>query len=170
MRRLLLIALLLVSARVATAADHPATTVILVRHAEKAAPNGDPPLTDAGSERAKELARLLSDANVRGIYVTQYQRTSLTAEPLAKASGITPAIFKTGDGYAKAVVDDILARHAGETVLVVGHNNTTADVMRQLGIADAKTIPDTEFDNLFVCVVRDGLATLVRLRYGAVAR
>jgi broad specificity phosphatase PhoE len=166
MRRLLLLALLLTSASTLVAAEHPATTVILIRHAEKAAPNGDPPLTAAGAGRAKELAHILGSSDIRAIYVTQLQRTRLTAEPLAKAIGVEPVVFKTGDDYAKRVVADILAKHAGETVFVVGHNNTTAEVMRQLGIAEAKTIPDSEFDNLFVCVVRDGSATLVRLRYG----
>ena len=47
------------------------TTIIFVRHAEKAsAPAGDPGLNEAGQRRAAELARQLVDADViRGVDV-----------------------------------------------------------------------------------------------------
>ena len=60
--------------------------------------------------------------------------------------------------------------HAFRAMLVVGHNNTTPDVMRQLGIADAPSIAETEYDNLFIVTLTDGAAKLTRLRYGAAAR
>jgi len=44
------------------------TTVILVRHAEKAAePREDPPLSDAGRTRAEALARAVSPTGVTAI-------------------------------------------------------------------------------------------------------
>lgn len=168
MRRRLAAALLLLFAALSAAAKEP-TTVILVRHAEKAGPSGDVPLSDAGIARGQELARVLADANVRAIYVTQFVRTQQTAVAIAKATGLTPVVVTVNADYAKAIAAQV-AEHAGETLLVVGHTNTIPDVMRQLGIADAPSIAETEFDDLFIVTLTDGAAKLTRLRYGAVAR
>lgn len=167
-----LAALLFLLAASAAFAKQP-TTVILVRHGEKAAASGDMPLSDAGLARAQELARVLADAHVGAIFVTQYVRTQQTAAPIAKAAGLTPIVVTANADYAKAIAAKI-AEHAGETVLVVGHSNTTPDVIRQLGIAEAPSIAETQFDDLFIVVLgdgaMDGAAKLIRLRYGAAAR
>src|SRR5213078_4827272 len=56
------------------------TTVILVRHAEKAAaPADDPPLTAAGEARAKDLLDAVRDARVTAIVTTQLVRAKSTA-------------------------------------------------------------------------------------------
>src|ERR1044071_2972996 len=70
--------------------DFKATTVVLVRHAEKAAdPREDPPLLESGNTRAQELARILEPVGIKAIYTSQFLRTKQTAEPLAKQLGIT---------------------------------------------------------------------------------
>ena len=57
-------------------------------------------------------------------------------------------------------------RKATGNVLIVGHSNTVPDLLKRLGIKDAITIADDEYDNLFVVVRRDvGEPTLIRLRY-----
>src|SRR5687768_3222599 len=61
------------------------TTVFIVRHAEKAPePADDPVLSDIGQRRASDLAAMLADAGVDAILVSELQRTSLTAQPLAR--------------------------------------------------------------------------------------
>lgn len=154
------------------AAEATPTTVILVRHAEKAALDGDPPLSAAGHARARELARVLSGAGVDVIYVTQYLRTQSTAQPLADVLGIEPRLVKAGGKeYAAAVAKEIREQHRGKTVLVVGHLNTTVDVLRELGIKELPVIPEPQFDDLFVVTLAGGAApSLVSLRYGAAAR
>ena len=147
------------------------TTVILVRHAEKATQAPDSPLTAAGEERARELARVLDSAGVTAILTTQYPRTKLTAQPLAEALKIEPAVIEAGVAtYAKSVAERIRASHAGGTVVVVGHSNTTVDVMRELGVANPPTIADSQHDDLFVVTLSDSGAKLTALRYGAVSR
>lgn len=154
-----------------TAAPNPVTTVILVRHAEKATQEDASPLAaPAGTDRAKELARVLTAVKVDAIYTTQFRRVQDTAAPVAQALGITPLVRNTGATYAADLAREIRERHRGQTVLVVGHSNTTVAVMKALG-ADVPKIEETEFDNFYVLTDVDGAAPkVVALRYGAIAR
>ena len=164
---------LLLAAAASFAATPNVTTVILVRPGEKVTKGmaDDPPLSAAGVARAAELARVLADANVAAIYTTPYRRTRSTAAPVAAARGLTPIEVAGGKSYPADVVARILADHAGETVLVVGHSNTTPDVLRQLGIASPPTIADSQYDDLFIVTLATGMPPrMVRLRYGAAAR
>ena len=169
--RLLLAALITLSAIPLIAkTDHSLTTVILVRHAEKTADAEDPPLSDAGQARARELERVLTGTPIDVIYTTQYSRTRQTAEPLAKALGVEAHVFPAGKTYAADLAAQILREHRGQTVVVVGHSNSTVDVMRQLGVADPPHIPESQYDDLFVCSIAGNKVKMVALRYGAVVR
>jgi len=144
-----------------------------MRHAEKdsADVSKDPPLSAAGIARAQELARVLADANVSAIYTTPYKRTETTVVPLAAALGIKPIVVPSAKTYVADVVAAIRTKHVGNTVVVVGHSNTTPEVMRALGIADPPKIPDSQYDDLFVVTIGKGLRPqVVKLRYGAVTR
>jgi broad specificity phosphatase PhoE len=144
------------------------TTVILVRHAEKAGPSGDVPLSPAGISRANELVRVLAGTSIAAIYVTPYIRTEQTAQPLATAHHLDPVITKNMDTYARDVASAILRDHKGQTVVVIGHSNTTPQVIRTLGVPNPPEIPDSEYDNLFVVSLADGVAPkLISLKYGA---
>jgi broad specificity phosphatase PhoE len=172
LRILIVSALLLAVARVATGEQ----VVFVVRHAERAdggagAPSppsapgmmaNDPPLSAAGEQRAAKLASLLASAGIRQIFVTEYRRTQQTADPLARQMGVTSAIRPSKD--SDSLIADV--RRADGNVLVVGHSNTVPDVLKKLGVTDAVTIADSDYDNLFV-VFRDkaGVGTLVRLKY-----
>jgi broad specificity phosphatase PhoE len=172
MKRLaLLFAATVLSALSLAAAPNPVTTVILVRHAEKASQADDSPLTAAGTERANELVRVLAGVKVDAIYTTQFRRVQDTATPIATALGITPTVRNTGATYAADLAKHIRDTHAGQTVLVVGHSNTTIAVMKALGATDVAAMPESEYDNLFVLTDVDGAAPkVVALRFGAAAR
>ncbi len=144
------------------------TTVILVRHAEKAAaPADDPPLTPEGEARAKKLARMLAGSGITAIYTTPLARTRGTVAPIATALKITPVEVKTGPTYADEMAALIREKNAGGTVLVVGHSNTTPNVMKALGVANAPKIEDPEFDNLFIVTIVEGHEpTMIALKYG----
>jgi broad specificity phosphatase PhoE len=150
-----------------------ATTVILVRHAEKALTPGDDPVLDSiGQRRARALARALLHTKVDAILVTQYQRTRLTAEPVALASGVTPRVVDTragGAAHAMAVADAARAE-VGKTVLVVGHSNTIPAIVRALG-GSAEAMADGDYDDLYVVIIpSSGAARTIHARYGAPAR
>ena len=174
MKRPVLLLLVLLLAFSAVAADAPrVTTVILVRHAEKAStPGNDPALSEAGTARAKELARVLAASGVTAIYTTQYARTKETAAPLGAALNVQPVVVTAGGAtYATDLAKLIRTKHAGDTVLVVGHSNSTIDVMRALGATNLPSIPESQFDDLFICTLVDGApAKVVALRYGNVTR
>jgi broad specificity phosphatase PhoE len=155
-----------------TISANAATTIILVRHAEKASMTGDMPLSEAGAARATELARVLGNAEISAIYTTQYRRTQETVAPLAKALNVTPKQIEAGGKtYAASVVREVLENHKGKTVLVAGHSNTTVDVLRELGMENAPVIEEPQFDYLFVCTIGDALpASCVTLRYGVSTR
>ena len=178
-KSLALIALLLLAQLAfAQQATSPVTTVFLIRHAERAdEPRQDPPLTEKGVARSEALARLLSNAGVKAIYTSQFARTKLTAEPLAKQLGITatPLSLKISPSNPRAIADestketvDKILSHAGGSVLVVGHSNSIPDVIKMLGGDVVPTIDEKKFDDLFVVTVyANGKAKVTHLKYGA---
>lgn len=151
------------------AAQQPVTTVILVRHAERAAePAADPALTAEGSARAAALAEAVGAAGITAVFATQYVRTRQTAEPTAARLGLSVETLAAGGdlkAYAAGVAARIRSRHAGETVLVVGHSNTVPAVVEALG-ADPVPIATEEYDHMFIVQLRGDDVRMVRVRYG----
>jgi len=141
------------------------TVILLVRHAEKALDEGDDPsLTAAGTARAKALAHVAREAGVSALYSTTYQRTRLTAEPLANALGLSVQTLPPKD--IDGLVRKLRTEHAGETVLVSGHSNTVPAVLRALG-ADYEDMDERDYDNLFVAhLAGSGEVTVTLLQFG----
>jgi broad specificity phosphatase PhoE len=160
-------ALLAVFVAAATREGSDETTVILVRHAEKAAaPADDPPLSESGRKRAAALRHALEKAGVSAIYATQYSRTQQTVEPLAQALKIP--VTQIDAASTEKLVAQIREKHRGKTVVVAGHSNTLPGVIKALGAAESPAIAEADFDNLFVLsVTESGPAKLLHLRYGA---
>ena len=156
--------------------DFKATTVFLVRHAEKAdAPREDPPLLETGTARAQLLARILGKSGIKAIYTSQYLRTKATAEPLAKQLGIASVVIslKTSAANPRQVtaesiqeIADKIYQRPGENALVIGHSNSVPDVIKALGGDSIPTIDEKEFDDLFVVTVyAKGKARVTHLKY-----
>lgn len=147
------------------------TTIIFVRHAEKAqTPAGDPGLSAAGKKRVAELTRQLVDADVvagiDAIYSTPYRRTVETARPLAEALDLPIHRYDPSDN--EAVLEKILKEHKGKIILVVGHSDTIPQLIADLG-ASKKVPPinDSEYDNIYVISIPwFGKTKTIRLRYG----
>ena len=151
----------------AQTAPTASTTIILVRHAEKAAePAADPPLTTVGAARAQALAQLVKDAGVRAVVSTQYARTRATAAPTAASLAITPEVLDARL-TPSATRDSILARHRGQTVLLVGHSNTVPALVEAFGAPRPADICDSGYDNVYVVTVPSGgVASVVHLHFG----
>ena len=182
LRERLLLALAVPTVPAALAAQRPSatapvpipgvTTVIVVRHAEKAdVPGGDPPLSAAGERRSLALLDALREAGVQAVVTTQLQRTRLTAAPLARALGLEPEVVPVSAdvaAHARQVAEHVLERHAGRTVVVVGHSNTVPAIVAALGAPAVEAIDESEYDDLFV-VQRPatGPARRLHVRYGS---
>lgn len=139
--------------------------LFLVRHAEaEHEPGGDPPLTDAGIRRAHRLANLLRDAGLEAVHTTDYRRTRGTAAPIAEATGLDPVLY---DGRALETLAAWLLRSGGRR-LIVGHSNTTPELVRLLGGEAGSEIAPDEHDRIYL-IVLDGRGGLIKpttlLRY-----
>jgi phosphohistidine phosphatase SixA len=150
-----------------TAAAPPGMkTIIVVRHAEaEPAPHGaDPALTADGRARSLELARTLTDTPLHAVFITHYQRNRQTVEPLPRHAGEKPTVIDD----VPAILTAVRAIPWGATALVVGHSNTVPELIRGL---TGHAVPADEpiiFDRMWiVTLTRDGVASLLRLHYGA---
>ena len=152
-----------------------ATLVVLVRHAERSdelgpgdqardtGSEGDPGLSVMGAERAALVARMLADARFDHVWTTDFTRTRETAAPTAEAAGLELEVYDPRDlgGFGEALVD-LGGRH-----LVVGHSNTTGDLVAELGGNPGSAIDQYEYDRLYIVTIStDGTATTTLVRFG----
>jgi broad specificity phosphatase PhoE len=147
------------------------TTVIFVRHAEKAStPADDPGLSPAGQRRVAELTRQLRDADVvagiDAVYSTPYRRTEETARPVAEALGLSVNSYDAAD--TEAIMEHIVKAHKGKIILVVGHSNTLPLLMANMGASKkVPPIAENEYDNIYIVSIPwFGKTKTIRLRYG----
>src|ERR1051326_1949521 len=144
--------------------------VIVVRHAEKAAaPADDPPLNDAGTRRARDLADVVAawtaaGGKVTALIASDTKRALLTLSPLSAASGVMVTVVPAKD-Y------DVLARKVmavkGGVVVVAGHSKTVPAILKRLGAAGEVVIEDAEYGRLFAITAPGGAgARMVELCYG----
>lgn len=154
---------LLLTAPVAAQSQNEATVVFLVRHAEKVDDSRDPPLSEAGRERATLLAKWLRDARLTHLHSTDLERTRDTAAPIARQSSLEVRFYNPQDleGFATRL------RATPGRHLVSGHSDTTPMLVRLLG-GESSDIPDHEYDRLYVLTLEPaGAATTVLIRFGA---
>jgi broad specificity phosphatase PhoE len=161
--------MLLAASAVGAQRENQSMTVILVRHAEKAAtPAADPPLTAAGEERARDLLSAIRDARVSAVITTQFARTKATAQPTVAALSLPTEVVSAGS--AATHPQDVAAavrKHVGHTVLVVGHSNTVPAIIEALGAKRPPPICDAEYDNLYiVTIASDGKAGVIHSKFG----
>lgn len=156
----ILLALAVFSSTVAPAASaHKA--IFLVRHAEKESQTDpDSAISITGEDRALSLARMLRNAGVTHVFVSDKKRTAQTATPLVEQKGLTPTVVPAAD--TKALVEKLKAVPRDAVVVVVGHSDTLPGILGGLGVKSEIKIKDDQFGRLFV-VASDG--ALLELAY-----
>ena len=147
---------LVVAALAPSLASADAKFIYLTRHAEKSATGTDPALTAEGVTRANNIAAAIKKAGITGIYSTNYVRTKQTAQPLATLLNLP---VQTYDANQLASFAAQLRALPGNT-LVVGHSDTTPELIRLLSGDVVPAIPETEFDRLYqIAIGQDGDVT-----------
>jgi len=140
------------------------TTIVVVRHAEKAAGVDDPDLTEAGRARAELLAKTLRATPVRAVFTSPFRRTVATVAPLCRDKKLEAVPVPVGE--TKGLVTRVMKENLGQTVLVCGHSNTVPAILKAFGVREPPAIADDEFDSLFVVTVGPDGAQCLALRYG----
>lgn len=151
----------------APVAVEPGLLVIyLVRHAERADdPGDDPALSGPGQARAVELARTLGDVPLASIHSTDYRRTLSTARPLAQQRGLELELYDPSPEGLRTLAARLADRRGHH--LVVGHSNTTPEMVELLGGDSISTINEDEYDRLYLLTLsKDGAVASSLLRYG----
>jgi broad specificity phosphatase PhoE len=146
------------------------TIVMIVRHAEKASDAEDSPLTEAGRQRAQALVSIAAGAGVSAIYTTQFKRNRDTAQPLAERLGVAatevPVNLQNPGDYGKTLAKTIMEKHAGQTVVVIGHGNTIGSIVE--GLTGRAAPPgDIQYSDLFIVTIPpSGPAKVIKAQYG----
>jgi 2,3-bisphosphoglycerate-dependent phosphoglycerate mutase len=141
-------------------------TIILIRHAEKdispGADKTDPELSAAGVQRAERLVKAIKKYKPGAVYSTNFKRTRNTAAPVAKWRKLEV------ETYDPRKLPEIVARiltSKRKRHLVVGHNNTTPALANLLiGEEKYKTLPETEYDKIFIIKLKKGKVRSVEVK------
>ena len=138
--------------------------IVVVRHAEKVDESADPALSATGIARAEALARALKSMDIKAVYVTQYQRTRLTADVVMKSRDLKP--IEVHSDKTPELAERMKKEFPNDVVLTVGHSNSVPRLLKILGVTEKVEIAHEEYDNLFIVVpAASGPPTLIRLRF-----
>ena len=118
-------------------------TWYFVRHFEKQL-GDNPSLTVTGKARAEALAAFFSDKPLNSVYSTDYNRTRETAAPVAALKSVDIQSYDPHNlaGFA-------IKLKTQDHVLVVGHSNTTPELLGLMGGANI-TIEESEYGLVYI--------------------
>ncbi len=160
----------IVALGVAAWALHAATTtiVVVIRHADKVADgSNDPPLSEAGIDRAARLAGVFgtgsADVGIDAIFVTQYRRNADTARALAAKRSIP--VIALNDSDLSGLEHRIKRDYGGRRVLVIAHSDTVPEIVKALGEGvEVPPIDSNEYGTVYVVAIpRWNRPTVLRL-------
>ena len=138
-------------------------TIYLLRHAEKTKQRPDPGLTEEGKQRALDLVEVLKDEKITVIHSSDYIRTKETARPLAELLNLDIQLYDPSDlpGMAQSL------KMLSGTHLVVGHSNTTPQLVELLGGDSVSEIDEaTEYDRLYIVKINSNQTSSELRRFG----
>lgn len=139
-----------------TIQDTELTTYYLIRHAEKDRSdptNKDPDLTPRGLERAKSWGAFFDSIPIQQVYSTNYKRTQETARYTALRHNLMVEMYDPANLYS----EDFQTLTYGQTVLIVGHSNTTPKFVNAItGKNTYYDMADNDNSTLFKVSVQNG--------------
>jgi len=136
------------------------TVYYLIRHAEKdrSTKEKDPELTHVGLKRAENWAHVFKDVPFDKVYSTDYKRTQQTALRTAKSKGLEVLSYGTENLFN----EEFKAQTEKQTVLIVGHSNTTpAFVNAIIGKQEQSQIEDSDNGKLFIVTIDEGVSSVI---------
>jgi len=137
-------------------------TIYLVRHAEKQSVEGEKnaELTQCGTKRAIQLASILENVELAKVYSTNYKRTMATAKPTTqqKKLAITNYDPRVLADFSKQLMDE------KQNALVVGHSNTTPQLVALLSEQTVKELTELDYQELYQIQVIGKERILTRLK------
>ncbi|SMG27691.1 SixA phosphatase family protein [Arenibacter troitsensis] len=145
-------------------AEDSISTFYFIRHAEKDRSdpeNIDPELNQDGLGRAIRWAEVFDPVALDAIYITDFERTAMTAAPTSVKKEITPQYY---DPKA-LIIEEFKNLNLGKNVLIVGHSNTTPEFVNlMLGEEKYEHMDDYDNSSLFIVRIINGKATDIRLK------
>ena len=111
----------------------------------------DPDLTAEGVERAKKIAKVLSQVPITGIYSTNYKRTRNTVSYTAKEKDLEVKFYDPRD---PDFLTSLLESEKGGTLLISGHSNTVPTMINQLAKTNYPNFSEKEYDNLVFVIIK----------------
>ena len=106
--------------------------------------------------------KILDEVPIDAIYSTDYERTQMTAAPMAVKKNLTVQIYNP----ELIDIEQFKADNFNKKVLVVGHSNTTPDFVNKLiGQEKYSQIDDNQNGSLFIVEIVNGIATDMRLNF-----
>lgn len=140
------------------------STYYFIRHAEKDRSdpqNVDPELNQDGLGRAIRWAEVFDPVDLDAIYITDFERTAMTAAPTSIKKEITPQYYNP----KVMIINDFKRQNLGKNVLVIGHSNTTPEFVNQmLGEEKYSQMDDYDNSSLFIVRIINGKATDIHLK------
>jgi broad specificity phosphatase PhoE len=139
-------------------------TIYVVRHAEKQlVDNPDPELAQVGYVRAKKLAQILENQEIKHVFSTDYKRTRLTVQPTAEQAGVSIQSYDPSNH--DALVEQL--RSLDGNILVAGHSNTVSRLANYFVSDEEKfeDLQDIEYDFIYEGILEKTGSSVVRKLY-----
>jgi broad specificity phosphatase PhoE len=142
------------------------TTLYLIRHAEPelSFTDIDPPLTRLGVRQAELTRDFLAVRPVDCCYSSPTRRAMQTASIIAAPYGLAPFPLESLGSLHRLsdTIDALCVRHAGNTVLVVAHQDCVRRYLTNLLGMSPEQAGQVQLDSCGISVVvRDGADTTV---------
>lgn len=133
-----------------------ASVIILMRHGEKENNGKNPHLSEAGKNRAQNLALLFKNLKIDYAYSTDFYRTRETLQPLVSDKKLELAIYSPSK--ISDFVNNILGSDQSVNI-ISGHSNTNPVLLNEICKKSIfNNIPDHRFNDIYIVnVFRRGM-------------